>query len=96
MVASKGPALAHRIGECLHELGQSHQVLTITHLHQVASRAHSQLQVSKHESKERTYTEIKPLSPQDRVREIARMLGDPASPEVLQHARKLLEEQDVH
>ncbi|HSQ42788.1 MAG TPA: DNA repair protein RecN [Fibrobacteraceae bacterium] len=83
--------VAHRIGECLHELGTTHQVLTITHLHQVACRAHQQLQVAKHESAERTFTEIIPLDGDGRVTELARMLGDPKSPTVLEHARQLLQ-----
>jgi DNA repair protein RecN (Recombination protein N) len=84
--------IAHRIGQCLQDLGKSHQVLTITHLHQVASRAHNQLHVAKHEIEGRTYTEITTLDHSARVREIARMLGDPKSDAVLSHARELLEE----
>lgn len=87
--------IAHRIGSCLQKLGESHQVLTITHLHQVASRASSHLQVSKTESDGRTLTQITTLSGNSRIREIARMLGDPHSEEVLQHARKLIEDNHV-
>jgi len=84
--------IAHRIGACLAELGKSHQVLTITHLHQVASRAQNQLFVVKHEIEGRTFTEVKPLDPAHRIQEIARMLGDPHSPAVREHARQLLQE----
>jgi DNA repair protein RecN (Recombination protein N) len=87
--------IAHRIGTCLHELGKSHQVLTITHLHQVASRANAQFSVSKHELESRTHTQITPLHGTTRIQEIARMLGDPKSEAVLLHARKLLEEKHV-
>jgi len=87
--------IAHRIGQCLQDLGKSHQVLTITHLHQVASRAHRQLYVAKHEEDGRTYTQIAPLDSSARVREIARMLGDPNSEAVILHARQLLEEHHV-
>lgn len=84
--------IAHRIGECLQALGATHQVLTITHLHQVASRASRQLQVSKSETDGRTVTRIEELTGTARIREIARMLGDPNSEAVLQHARQLIED----
>lgn len=84
--------IAHRIGACLQKLGTTHQVLTITHLHQVASRASAHLQVSKSETDGRTLTQITTLSKEPRIREIARMLGDPKSEAVLQHARQLIED----
>ncbi|MDR0517512.1 MAG: DNA repair protein RecN [Fibromonadaceae bacterium] len=82
--------IAHKIGECLRELGKYHQVLTITHLHQVAALAAGQFSVKKTEAGERTFTSIEPLSKEKRVREIARMLGDEKSETVLAHARELL------
>lgn len=82
--------VANTVGECLHELGQYHQVLTITHLHQVAALADGQFCVRKIEDKERTYTTVEPLGKEKRISEIARMLGDEKSPTVLAHARELL------
>jgi DNA repair protein RecN (Recombination protein N) len=82
--------VANTVGECLRELGQYHQVLTITHLHQVAAIADGQLCVRKIEDKERTYTTIEPLGKEKRISEIARMLGDEKSPTVLAHAKELL------
>jgi DNA repair protein RecN (Recombination protein N) len=82
---------AHKVGECLRELGKYHQVLTITHLHQVAAQASGQFRVKKIETKERTYTTVEPLSEETRISEIARMLGDENSPAVLAHARELME-----
>jgi len=82
--------VAHKVGECLRELGKYHQVLTITHLHQVAALAQGQFSVKKIEAGERTYTTVEPLGKEERVTEIARMLGDEKSPTVLAHARELL------
>ena len=82
--------VAHRVGECLLELGKYHQVLTITHLHQVAALADGQFCVRKIEDKNRTYTTVEPLGKEERVSEIARMLGDNKSPTVLAHAAELL------
>lgn len=84
--------VAHQIGECLRSLGQYHQVLSITHLHQVASSAHHQIHVYKEEQDERTLTHASFLEPNDRVQEIARMLGDPHSDESQKHAQKILKE----
>jgi len=80
----------HKIGECLRELGKYHQVLTITHLHQVAALASGQFCVRKIEDKNRTYTTVEPLGKDERISEIARMLGDEKSPTVLAHAKELL------
>jgi DNA repair protein RecN (Recombination protein N) len=85
--------VANKIGECLQELGKYHQVLTITHLHQVAALANGQFCVKKIEEKDRTCTVVKPLGKEERISEIARMLGDEKSPTVLTHARELLNTQ---
>jgi len=82
--------VAHKVGECLRELGKYHQVLTITHLHQVAALAQGQFSVKKIEAGERTYTTVEPLGDKERISEIARMLGDCKSPTVLAHAKELL------
>jgi DNA repair protein RecN (Recombination protein N) len=81
---------AHTIGSALAGLGKYHQVLTITHLHQVAASASAQITVRKYEESDRTYTEVKACEGEARVQEIARMLGDAKSPTVLAHARELL------
>ena len=78
------------IGEALRNLGKHHQVLTITHLHQVASRAQNQLAVSKKEIDGRTFTSIIDLDNNGRIEEIARMLGG-TSETVRTHAKQLLE-----
>jgi DNA repair protein RecN (Recombination protein N) len=79
------------IGDALRNLGKHHQVLTITHLHQVASRAENQLAVSKKEIDGRTFTSIIDLDKNGRIEEIARMLGG-TSETVRTHAKQLLEE----
>ena len=78
------------IGDALRNLGKHHQVLTITHLHQVASRAQNQLAVSKKEIDGRTFTSIIDLDNNGRIEEIARMLGG-TSETVRTHAKQLLE-----
>lgn len=85
--------IGNNVGAALREIGRFHQVLAITHLQQVACRAKSHLAVQKHENEEgRTISTVKLLSYNERVVEIARMLGDAKSPVSLAHAKELLEE----
>lgn len=83
--------VGNSIGEALRNLGKHHQILTITHLHQVASRAQNQLAVSKKEIDGRTFTSIVELDRDGRIQEISRMLGGD-SDTVHEHAKQLLEE----
>ena len=82
--------VGNSIGEALRNLGKHHQVLTITHLHQVASRADNQLAVSKQEVDGRTYTSIKDL---DNERTYRRTCPNARreSETVREHAKQLLE-----
>ena len=82
--------VGNNIGIALRNLGKHHQVLTITHLHQVASRADNQLAVSKQEVDGRTYTSVTNLDADGRVDELVRMLGG-ESATVREHAKQLLE-----
>jgi len=91
--AGIGGRVALQVGEKMREVAGSHQVFAITHLPQIASRANVHLLVSKQDRADgRTATEVAALGDDERVREIARMLGgDPESAVSLEHARELLE-----
>lgn len=86
-----GGGVAEVVGRLLSELGQHRQVLVITHLAQVASQAQQHLQVSKSEQQGATLSRIRPLSADERVEEIARMLGGLQITETTRnHAREML------
>ena len=70
-----GGAVAEVIGRQLHALGKNRQVLCVTHLPQVAVQAQQHFQVSKINCKSTSIARIVSLKPQQRVEEIARMLG---------------------
>lgn len=70
-----GGAVAEVVGNLLRELGSRHQVLCVTHLPQVAARGVHHFQVSKKQDNQKTESQISPLNEQDRIEEIARMLG---------------------
>lgn len=70
-----GGRVAEIVGRLLAELGQSRQVLCITHLPQVAARGQNHLQVSKSQDETGVVSQIAILKPEERIEEIARMLG---------------------
>jgi len=83
--------VALRMGDILHELSANHQVVTITHSPQVASKADKHFFVYKEDLKTRTATRIRELSKKDRVEAIAVMLScDPPSKPAIANARGLL------
>jgi len=86
--AGVGGAVGQAIGELMRELGQSRQVLCVTHLPQVASQAHHQFKVLKREQDGMTYSDVQALDPKARSEEIARMLGGKAITETTRRAAK--------
>lgn len=89
--AGIGGRVAAQVGAQLRDVARHHQVFVITHLPQIASRADHHLLVLKGETDGLTRTSLQQLTGQDRIRELARMLGgDPESQTSLDHARELL------
>lgn len=83
--------VAQKVGMVLKSLGNKHQVISITHLPQVAAKANNHLFVYKKHDKEKTYTEIKVLNANERLHEIAVMLsGNNPPKEALENAKRLL------
>lgn len=90
--AGIGGRVALQVGEKMRQVAAQHQVLAITHLPQIAARAHRHLLVRKASGGDRVSTEVSVLSDESRITELARMLGgDPESDASLAHARELLE-----
>ncbi|HXU28194.1 MAG TPA: DNA repair protein RecN [Bacteroidia bacterium] len=83
--------VAHKIGTILLHMGKNMQVVAITHLPQLASKGKQHLFVYKQDIKEQTQSEIKVLSAEERVVEIAKMLstGKPTESALL-NAKELL------
>ncbi|MEX8505973.1 DNA repair protein RecN [Leptothrix ochracea] len=89
--AGIGGTVAETVGRLMQRLGQTHQVLAITHLAQVAACAHQHLIVSKNSAGGRSRSQISTADPQARVEELSRMLGGHPHSEVgLAHARAML------
>ncbi len=87
-----GGAVANSVAEKLYALSKNHQVLSITHLPQIAAKADTHYVVSKQEVKGRTVSSINEVRDSERIREIARLLSGDESDISLKHAEKLLSE----
>ncbi len=86
-----GGGVAEIVGQHLRTLGQSCQVLCITHLAQVAAQAHQHFMVRKHSDGKRTSTTVDVLDATQRVEEIARMLsGVEITKQSLAHAQEMI------
>lgn len=86
-----GGAVAHTVGQLMRQLGRDRQVLAVTHLPQVAACADHHLLVSKQRAGGQTISQVAPIGHEDRVRELARMLGGNEQSDIsLAHARELL------
>jgi DNA repair protein RecN (Recombination protein N) len=94
--AGVGGAVADSIGRLMRALGEDRQVLCVTHLPQVAARAHHHLRVSKERlsrsgAQDTTVSRVHTLDAAARIEEIARMLGGAKiSATTRRHARELL------
>ena len=88
-----GGRVAEIVGRRLRALGESHQILCVTHLAQVASRAHHHAVVRKLLDREGALGVcVAAVSDEDRIQEIARMLGgERITPKTLAHAREMLD-----
>ncbi len=87
-----GGAVAEIVGRELKALGFSGQTLCVTHLPQVAAQGHHQLRVSKLTDGKTTRTTISELTMDERVEEVARMLGGKEiTGKAREHAREMLQ-----
>jgi DNA repair protein RecN (Recombination protein N) len=73
--AGVGGGVAEIVGRQLRTLGERAQVLCVTHLPQVASQAHAHVRVAKLTDGKTTRTSLHTLTADERIEEIARMLG---------------------
>jgi DNA repair protein RecN (Recombination protein N) len=90
--AGIGGSVAEVVGKKLSVLASRHQVICITHLPQIAKFGDHHFSISKHVSDGRTKTLIQRLNSEERVKEIARMLGgEKITKATMVHAREMLD-----
>ena len=87
-----GGGIAERVGQLLRRLGDTHQVFCITHQPQVAALGHHHIRVKKIDEKNAHQTHIDLLSLDDKIQELARMLGGvELTQTVIKHAKEMVE-----
>ena len=83
--------IAHKMGDIMEQMSVYMQVFSITHLPQIAAKGQSHFKVFKQDIKDSTVTSLKKLSKEERVEEIAQMLGGKElSASAIAHANQLL------
>ena len=94
--AGIGGRVADVVGKKLRGLGESFQVLCITHLPQIAAAGHVHFHISKSVANGRTHTQVVRLNESERVEELARMIGGAAPTDAARAAaRELLGESEA-
>lgn len=84
--------VAQSVGKALYALAQSHQTICITHLPQIASMSQCHFSVTKSTSGNKTVTRINKLTPEEKIHEVAKLLGGEAVTETtLENARELVD-----
>jgi DNA repair protein RecN (Recombination protein N) len=90
-----GGGTAQIVGDLLRQLGDTQQVLCVTHLAQVAAQSHQHLLVHKSTDGDNTQSRVRHLANDERAREIARMLGGvEITEQTLAHAQEMLDWSD--
>ena len=83
--------IAQKMGDILYKMGQTMQVIAITHLPQIAGKGNKHFKIFKEDDSEITVTKIKELEPEERIEELAMMLGgNTLSKSAMAHAKALL------
>lgn len=91
--AGIGGRVAEIVGKKLKQVAAHHQVISVTHLPQVAAMADAHFVVEKEVEKGRTFTRVRQLSPRDQVDELARMLGGvKITEQARRHAEEMVKE----
>jgi DNA repair protein RecN (Recombination protein N) len=82
---------AQKVAEMMKELSRTHQIISITHLPQIASKADNSFLIEKTVTDGRTFTGIRAIEGKDKVMELARLLGgDSITESVITAAREML------
>ena len=86
---------AEIVGKKMHEIGKRHQLIVITHLPQIAAQGATHFAVNKMESNGRTIVDVRKLKADERINDIARLLGgEKITPQAIANAKVLLASAD--
>ena len=83
--------IADKVGKVIKEISKKHQIISITHLPQIAALSDNHLSVSKEVNENETVAYIKKLSEEDKIIEIAKLLsGEKITEATLKSAKELI------
>ncbi len=94
--AGIGGKTARVVAEKFAKISKSVQLIAVTHLAQIAAFSDRSIVIEKHEDGRGTRTDVRVAEGEDRLKELARLVGGRESEHVLAHARDLIEEADAY
>lgn len=80
------------IGQKICDISRTNQVICITHLAQIATFGDTNFKIEKYENETNTITEVKFLTPEQKVIEIARMLGNSTNETSINHSKEIIKQ----
>jgi len=84
--------IANKVGYVMQQLSRNFQILSITHLPQIAAKGHQHYQIRKQVNGERTSSTVVPLNHDERIREVAQMLsGEQPTDSAIRNAEELMQ-----
>ena len=88
--------IAIKMGQMMRDMANNHQIIAITHLPQIAAKGKAHYFVYKDNTSDKTVSRIRQLSFDERIQEIAQMIGgNNPSPSTVKHAREILKQNSV-
>ena len=88
--------IAIKMGQMMRDMANNHQIIAITHLPQIAAKGKAHYFVYKDNTSDKTVSRIRQLSSDERIQEIAQMIGgNNPSPSTVKHAREILKQNSV-
>jgi DNA repair protein RecN (Recombination protein N) len=88
--------IAIKMGNMMRDMAHNHQIIAITHLHQIAAQGTAHYFVYKDHSAAKTVSRIKKLTFDERVHEISQMIGGKTpSPSAIKNAREILKQRPL-
>ena len=88
--------IAIKMGQMMRDMANNHQIIAITHLPQIAAKGKAHYFVYKDNTADKTVSRIRQLSFDERIQEIAQMIGgNNPSPSTIKHAREILKQNSV-
>ena len=94
--AGIGGEIGGVLGQKICDISRTNQVICITHLSQIATFGDTNFKIEKYENETNTITEVKFLAPEQKVIEIARMLGNSSNEASIKHSKEIIKQAEEY